>query len=221
MKRSLLWHSRSGFTLVELLIGMTIFSIAMTSIYLLLMSTMKSANYSRNEIVVSNLLQEQMELVRNIRDNNIANASAWNAWKVENDSSITTFASGSYLIENNFSATGSTFSNNTMQTSPVKIQVKKFSGDDLPTKFSESQLCFDDKKRYTHCENDAHKTQSGTIFASYANIFPMNYEKDGKVVEIEKDGVHQWFIIDARVIVRDGNNYREYDAKTGITDWYR
>ncbi len=78
-------HSRVGFTLIELLVGMTIFSIALTSIYLLLTSTMKSVTYSRNEIIVSNLLREQMELMRNIRDSNIAKGAAWDAWKVFND----------------------------------------------------------------------------------------------------------------------------------------
>lgn len=72
MKKLHFRQSRRGFTLIELLIGMTIFSIAMTSIYLLLTSTMKSASYSRNEIIVANLLREQMELVRNVRDSNLA-----------------------------------------------------------------------------------------------------------------------------------------------------
>lgn len=219
-------HSRSGFTLIELLIGMTIFSIAMTSIYLLLTSTMKSVSYSRNEIIVSNLLREQMELFRNVRDSNIASASAWNAWRVEsnssNNSSNNFFSSGTYTLENDFSSTGTVFDDSGKITqSPVKIFEKSFSQEDLNTKFDATQLCFDEKNRYVHCENDIHKTNSGTIFASYAHIFPMNYEQGGSPIFIEKDSESQWFIIDARVIVRDGNNYREYDAKTGLTDWHQ
>lgn len=72
-------HSRAGFTLVELIVGMTIFSIAITSIFLLLNSTMKSVTISRSEIIVSNLLREQIELVRNIRDSNIAKGAVWDA----------------------------------------------------------------------------------------------------------------------------------------------
>lgn len=70
-------HSRKGFTLIELLVGMTIFSVGITSIFLLLQQTMKSASISKNEIVVSNLLREQLELVRNQRDTNYKNYAKW------------------------------------------------------------------------------------------------------------------------------------------------
>ena len=43
----------SGFTLIELIIGMTIFSIGITGIYVLLSTTMSSVRYSHDEIVVS------------------------------------------------------------------------------------------------------------------------------------------------------------------------
>lgn len=124
MKKFSFRHSRSGFTLIELLIGMTIFSIAMTSIYLLLTSTMKSVSYSRNEIIVSNLLREQMELFRNVRDSNIASASAWNAWRIDDKGG--TFTGKIVTIENNFSHTGTKFDNDgKMIESPVKIFEKK------------------------------------------------------------------------------------------------
>lgn len=45
--------STSGFTLVELIIGMTIFSIGLTGVYALLQTTMSTVRYSRDEIVVS------------------------------------------------------------------------------------------------------------------------------------------------------------------------
>lgn len=230
-------HSRSGFTLIELLIGMTIFSMALTSIYLLLTSTMKSVTYSRNEIVVSNLLREEMELIRNIRDSNVAKAAAWDAWKVENDTSIKTFQEGFYTVENNFEQRVMEFDGDVVTSIPVKIQklenmdVNNFENEALKEKFEKTQLCFDNEMRYVHC--DENKTNP-TVFASYVHIFPMYfyenanttdkkfieetvtvYEND-QPTEVEKS---QGYIIDARVIVRDGSTYREYDAKTAITDW--
>jgi prepilin-type N-terminal cleavage/methylation domain-containing protein len=76
--------SHSGFTLVELIVGMTIFAIGLTGIYGLLSSVMKNANYSRHEVVVANLLREQNELFHNIRDTNVRNYAKWDTFLAEN-----------------------------------------------------------------------------------------------------------------------------------------
>jgi len=92
----------------------------------------------------------------------------------------------------------------------------------LMRKFDTTRLYLDDHKRYTH-----DITASGTALASYIIITPMQFEKDGALVSITATGadgltqVPQGYILDARVIVRDGAHYREYDAKSAITDWIR
>ncbi len=227
MKKIAFIHSRSGFTLIELLVGMTIFSIAITSIFLLLESTMKSVRISRNEVIVSNLLREQLELVRNVRDANLAKGAAWNVARID-DGAETNFSSGTFLIENDFSTNVTKFGNDStgnfsILESPVKIKKANFSSDEIEKKFQESQLCFDDYKRYIRCDGDTHRTQSGTTFASYTNIFPMYFGSGatGTTTIADENDNPQGFILDARVIVRDGNVYREYDAKTAITDWQR
>ena len=227
MKKIAFRHSRSGFTLIELLVGMTIFSIAITSIFLLLESTMKSVRISRNEVIISNLLREQLELVRNVRDANLAKGAAWSVARID-DGAETKFSSGTFLIENDFGANVTKFGNDSTGSfsileSPVKIKKANFSSDEIETKFQESQLCFDDYKRYIRCDSDAHRTQSGTTFASYTNIFPMYFGSGatGTTTIADENDNPQGFILDARVIVRDGNMYREYDAKTAITDWQR
>ncbi len=65
--------STSGFTLIELLVGMTVFAIGLTGIFALLHSTMSTVSYSRDEIIVSGLLREQVDLVVNMRDTNLLN----------------------------------------------------------------------------------------------------------------------------------------------------
>ena len=70
-------HTRSGFTLVELIVSMTVFAVGLTGILALLSSTMLSSKYSRHEVVVANILREQMELVKNIRDTNLKNYTHW------------------------------------------------------------------------------------------------------------------------------------------------
>jgi prepilin-type N-terminal cleavage/methylation domain-containing protein len=76
-------NSTSGFTLVELIIGMTIFSIGLTGIYALLNTTIANVNYSRDEIVVAGLLREQIDLAVNMRDSNLRNYIPWDSVAIE------------------------------------------------------------------------------------------------------------------------------------------
>jgi prepilin-type N-terminal cleavage/methylation domain-containing protein len=116
-------YSTSGFTLIELIIGMTIFSIGLTGIYALLHSTMSSVSYSRDEIIVSGLLREQIDLVMNIRDTNLRNYIPWDSVHIDG-SSQSIFASGIYLIENDFSTTKTVIDprNGIITKDPIKIK---------------------------------------------------------------------------------------------------
>lgn len=113
-------HSRAGFTLIELLVGMTIFSIALTSIYLLLNSTMKSVSYSRNEIIVSNLLREQIELVRNIRDSNIAKGAGWDVFPT-----LVHLKKSVIMIENDYLHTDAVFGGPNGEISAASVKVNE------------------------------------------------------------------------------------------------
>ena len=53
------------------MIGMLIFSIGLTGILALLHSTIQNSWSSRHEIQASNILREQVELVKNIRNSNV------------------------------------------------------------------------------------------------------------------------------------------------------
>jgi hypothetical protein len=58
---------------------MTIFSIGLAGIYALLQTTMSSVRYSQDEIIVSGLLREQIDLMSNIRDTNLRNYIPWDS----------------------------------------------------------------------------------------------------------------------------------------------
>lgn len=205
-------HSRTGFTLVELLIGISVFTLGITSVFLLLQHTMKSVVISRNEVIVANLLREQIELVRNIRDSNLLQLASWNNG----------IGTGTFFVENDFTATGMSYDDGTITASPVSLSAVTLDITSTPAeKFETARLCFDEQKRYVHCIDDAHKTASGSAFASYIMISEMEYHQDGTMTGVVADETSQGLILDARVITREGNNYREYDAKTAITDWIR
>jgi prepilin-type N-terminal cleavage/methylation domain-containing protein len=76
-------RNTSGFTLIELIVGMLIFSIGMTAILALLQSTINNSLYSRHEVVASNLLREQVELVKNVRNTNVRNFVPFDSAKFE------------------------------------------------------------------------------------------------------------------------------------------
>lgn len=207
-------HSTSGFTLVELIIGMTIFSIGLTGVYALLQTTMSTVRYSRDEIIISWLLREQIDLVMNMRDSSIKNYIPYDSVHVDS-SSQTTFSSGYYMIENDFTNTGITINpaNGAIIKNTLKlIKIDPFLTTD-ETKWQKTQLRFDSSWRYIHSEN----TGTGTQFASYIIVSPLTV----KGAEVQKDGKNQWWIIDARVLIKWNGSYREYDTKSMITDWIK
>lgn len=207
-------HSRKGFTLIELLVGMMIFSVGITGIFVLLQSTMRSVSISRSEIVVANLLREQMELIRHRRDENMKKFAPW-------DAGIGNHAEKAVTVENDFSQNATTY-NATGEVKNSGIKITSLSSDDFPeneendhffydkikNRFEKSKLCLDEKNRFVHCSGNATKE---TPFASYLRIKKMRFDNK------DLDG----YTLDARVIVRDGNHYREYDAKTAITHLFQ
>ena len=222
MQHNFYIHSRSGFTLVELIVGMTIFAIGLTGILALLGNTITNSSYSRHEIVVAWLLREQMELVKNIRDTNLVNYRPWDAVFTE-DVENATWRWGTYIIENSFTSSGLVFDPGSsiwdIRESPVYLKDVSLSFAPLidnESKWIQSRLYLDDMWRYTHTS-----TATGTAYASYMIVSPLGYTGSTGFVPVQKDGNNQWYIIDARVIVKNGNVYREYDTKTAITDWVK
>lgn len=71
-------NNQKWFSIVEVLIGILIFSLWLVSIYMLILSSMKMNEYSKNSIIASNLAREGIENIRNVRDNNYNNLYKWN-----------------------------------------------------------------------------------------------------------------------------------------------
>ena len=67
-----------GFSIIEVLVGIFIFSLGLVSIFVLLTSALNLNELNKNKIIASNLAREQIELFRNIRDVNYATLHNWN-----------------------------------------------------------------------------------------------------------------------------------------------
>ncbi|MBM3271809.1 prepilin-type N-terminal cleavage/methylation domain-containing protein [Candidatus Kaiserbacteria bacterium] len=63
--------SRSGFTLIETMVAITILMIAVIAPMTLTVRALQSAFYARDQIVASNLAQEAIESIRSVRDGNV------------------------------------------------------------------------------------------------------------------------------------------------------
>ena len=61
-------NSKSGFTLIEIVLVLAITAVGFTAIYALYASNIKHETESRYEIIASNLAQEGVEIIRNKRD---------------------------------------------------------------------------------------------------------------------------------------------------------
>src|SRR4051812_26467647 len=61
----------AGFTLLETMVAVTLLSVAIVAPMSLTAQSLGSAYYARDEVTAFYLAQEGLEVVRNVRDNNI------------------------------------------------------------------------------------------------------------------------------------------------------
>ncbi|HXK35128.1 MAG TPA: prepilin-type N-terminal cleavage/methylation domain-containing protein [Candidatus Paceibacterota bacterium] len=69
--------SSFGFTLIETLVALAIFSASVVALISVTASGVANTNFAKNKITASYLAQEGVELVRNIRDNAILGSNDW------------------------------------------------------------------------------------------------------------------------------------------------
>ncbi len=76
-------NKNNGFTLVEALVGVAIFSVAILALMSVLASGIKDINYAKKKLVAEYLAQEGIEYVRNLRDSYVLypNTGSWEGFK--------------------------------------------------------------------------------------------------------------------------------------------
>jgi len=79
------FKSNSGFSLMEVIVAITIIVVGMIAIMSLMTTNITTGSYDRQKIVAINLAQEGIELVKNIRDSNWADNKNWDQ-KIKNKS---------------------------------------------------------------------------------------------------------------------------------------
>ncbi len=83
-------HTQQGFTIIETLVAITILMVAIAGPLSIASKGLTGALTSRDQMIATYLAQESIEVVKNIRDNNIAAGSVWVSGLTSCDNSSST-----------------------------------------------------------------------------------------------------------------------------------
>ncbi|MBW7954539.1 prepilin-type N-terminal cleavage/methylation domain-containing protein [Candidatus Gracilibacteria bacterium] len=189
-----------GFSIIEVLVGIFIFSLGLVSVYAIITSTLSLNEYSKNSIIATNLARETLESIRNLRDNNYKNTYKWNKLP-GNDFNNLILTGVYYKIENNLDNTGNdiTFE---------KINDFGEGKNELNGKMQNYKLCLNNNLIYTYVCVSQNKE---THFYRYT-IFKDIYDNNTKIDDALK--------ITTKVIWYK-NGYHEIQLDSIITDFLR
>lgn len=193
-------NARKGFTIVELMIAIVIFSVGIMGVYALVQSSINASGRARDEAVAANLVREQLELAHWLRDANWSSEKAWSGTEAPgvDAGSATSFGSGAWTVENIFE-TGKS----------IKLTA-------LPADFSGEVSAVVADRTYTALSLDAqgryvHGAGTPTPWHSYLVAeevsFPENTPREALRI--------------TSVVVRDGKVPKEWRAATLLTNWKR
>lgn len=144
----------SGFSMVEVMISIFIFSLWIASIFMVINSSININILNKNVIIASNLSRESIEIIRNIRDYNYKTYHNYN-WipNSTNDFKKNLVIWKYYKIENDFSSSEYPFK---ISSSWNQIFTNNSKKDFIDWKFDDYKLCIKkDTNIYSHsCTSD-------------------------------------------------------------------
>jgi len=148
----------SWFSIIEVMIAIFIFAMWMASIFMVINASINIDKLNKDQIIASNLAWEQIEIIRNIRDNNYSNFRKWNY--IPNNSRDYTKVLESwkyYKIENDYSSEEYPFLINTDWNQDFWTDSKE---DFKNNKFDDYNICIKENTNiYSYiCNSDDKKT---------------------------------------------------------------
>lgn len=198
--------NKKAFSIIEIIVWIFIFSLWITGVYAIISSTLRVNDFNKNYIIASNLANEQIELVRNIRDSNYKKIQKYNQIDPSSNNYNNLFEyNKKYKIENDYLDTA-TFPIKVLEITPFEEWVDKL------TSMENYRLCIDSSNRYTYdC------TTSGNIktrFYKYISMEKVEYNESWTKI------ITDAYLIRSKVIwyIRW---YHEFEVKSIIADWKR
>ena len=128
-------NNNKGFTIVETLVALFVFSIAVISMMMSLSRGIQGTAYSREKIIASYLAQEGIEYIRNLRDDYVYKDANWVGFKKILIDSGCEDSTGCYFNDNNISFSSSTSSQ--MIDNLMFVPCSSFGGICAPIRFNE------------------------------------------------------------------------------------
>lgn len=160
---------KKGFTVLELMVGIVVFTLGFLGAYLLVDSASSASIRARDEVIGANIMREQIELLKNLRDTNWIQFRSWSSIELAKpaiETENTLQPDSYYIIANDFNAGKS-------------IHIEKLSGmslsrETIAEEFQKNapsiRLCTDTLGRYVHdCTGMVNKTN----YASFLRIEPL------------------------------------------------
>lgn len=190
------------------MVGIVIFTLGLLGAYLLIQSANEVSVRSRDEVIGANILREQAELLKNLRDTNWIALRNWNSIASAKDSSEsdTTFTPGYYTIENDYRDGKSIRIRKLTDMTSEKDSILKAIRSGAPA----INLCRDTLGRLTHDCTANEKTS----MASFLKVDPLE-TTDAANAKVIIDNAYK---ITAYFVTTD-HTYREYTMSTILTDW--
>lgn len=193
--------SHTWFSIIEVLVGIFIFSLGLVAIYWILVSSLKVNDYNKNAIIASNLAREQIEIIRNIRDTNYEILAKWD--RIDAGSYFTAWKY--YTVQNSSLSQGEKMVD-IEEISWFKVG-KEFLAD---TSMQQYQLCLSWRREYVYCKNTTGLQK--TPFYKY--VYLSQAEDENKNI------LQNAYQVESHVIW-NMRGYHEFDIKTLLTDWRR
>lgn len=201
-----------GFTVLELMVGIVIFTLGFLGAYLLVDSANTVSVRSRDEIIGANVMREQIELLKNLRDTNWIQFRSWDSIelaKSPTEMDRTLHSGGYYSIANDF-RTGKTVRID--RISSLNDVSKEAILQEFQKNPSAVRLCIDSLGRYVH---DCSGGNRQTNYASFIRIEPLITQntRTGSPVPVERAYKVRSFFVSF------DKGFRLTSMSTVITDW--
>ena len=205
-------NQKLAFSIIEVLIAIFIFALGITSIYMLINSSIKANNYNKNQIIAVNLVREELELIRNIRDSNYKSFNVWNKKNPEGvnstnylDSNVYFLTGHIYILENDFSPSAD-FPIKVNDITTIFWEWKS----ELEWKMNNYRLCLTSQWIYTYdCSSSSWNKK--TKFYRYLKIDEVKNSSWVIQNALKVTSKVIWYI----------NWYHEIKISTILTDWKR
>lgn len=199
---------KGGFTVVEVMVAILIFTIGFLWAYLLVNAGLTISAAGHDEIIASGINAEQLELLHNLRDSNwIQNKYFDSLTSAKIDTQTPDrLTAGFYTIQNSFTANHPISVRYISAKQPTQAQI----ADALNGTTNVLRLCLDSQNRYTH---DCSTGNTPTHFVSFLGVSPLVTKTGNTNISVP----NAWLL--TAYTVSSNRGYRQYVITTVITDW--